>query len=265
MNKKVIIALSVLGLVLVIGGVFAFTRLRAKPVAEESTKQVKPFEPVNVIPVEERPYVTIEPNQNGRNLLITIHDLKKGAEKAEAEVEYQSGTLLQGAMVAFNLQTLPDSQDMLLGSCSAGGKCSYHEEVTGGSILLRFLGDEKYVLKNDWAFINNAEKETTFASRDSKFSLEGTGLARIPHGVILQSPGLPENTERKLLSAPYATAVDGAVRGALSVHIRLNEDVADATILAWTGTAWKELKTTVAEQTATASSDVLYDAYIAVE
>ena len=263
MQKKLIIA-GLIGLIVIIAGVLAFTNLRARQANIEEAKPVKPVEKVNLIPVEERPYVSILPNQNGRNLVITIHDLKKPADEAEVEVEYQTGELLQGAMLPMELNEFPNSVDMLLGSCSAGGKCSYHEDVTGGSLLLRFLGDEKYALKNDWAFIENTDKETTFVSRDSKFRIEGAGLARVTHAVILQSPGLPQNVEKRLLSAPYAVQLASPNRGEVSVSIRLNEDVADATILGWDGQAWEELATTVADKQATGSGP-LYEAYIAVE
>jgi hypothetical protein len=153
---------------------------------------------------------------------------------------------------------------MLLGSCSAGGKCSYHEDVTGGNILLRFTGDEKYVLKNDWAFIENKAKEETMVSRDSKFRLEGAGLAKITHGVILQSPGLPEAVEKKLLSAPYSVGLISAPKGNLSVHIRLNEEATTAEILGWDGEKWVSMKTTVAEKVASATGP-LYEAYVAVQ
>jgi len=263
MKKLALIGL--VGLILILGGVLAYSNLKAKPPAEdEESSPLKPVEKVNLIPVEERPYVSIVPNQNGRNLVITLHDLKKPAEEAEVEVEYQTGELLQGAMLPIDLAKLPESVDMLLGSCSAGGKCSYHEDVSGGSLLLRFMGSEKYVLKNDWAFIDNTEQETQFASRDSKFRVEGKGLARAKYAVILQSPGLPENVERRLLSAPYAIQYDGSVTGDVTVSIRMSEDVTTATILGWDGESWLELKTTVADKVATAVAP-LVEAYVVVE
>ena len=235
-----------------------------KKVEEETGTQNKPIEQVNLILVDERPYVSILPDQKGRNLVFTLHDLKKPAQKAELEVEYQSGTQLQGAFLSFKLSALPDSQDMLLGSCSAGGKCSYHENVTGGNILLRFTGDEKYFLKSDWAFIENKDEEEIFSSQDSKFRIEGVGLANISHGVILQSPGLPENVDQELLSSPYSVGLITSPKGKISVSLRLSQETDTATILGWDGKQWQTLDTTVAEKVATAT-DELYDAYVAVK
>jgi len=262
--KKLALLGGLIGLIVLIAAGLAYSNLRAKPTEAEEEAIVKPVEKVNLIPVEERPYVSITPNQNGRNLVITLHDMKKPAQKAEVEVEYQTGELLQGAMLPLDLVKLPSSADMLLGSCSAGGKCTYHENVTGGSILLRFTGDEKYALKNDWAFIENKDKETSFVSRDSKFRVEGDGLAKIAYGVILQTPGLPENVEQSVISAPYAIDLSSPLKGTVTVSIRLTTDATEATMLGWDGKAWNELKTTVNEKVATASGP-LYEAYVVVE
>ncbi len=266
MQKKGFIIALVIGLILVVTGVvLAYSKLRSSDESNSETpKTVKPIEKVNLIPVEERPYVAIEPNQNGRNLQVTVYDLKKPAEEAEVEMEYQTGDLLQGAMLPLDLAELPASLDMLLGSCSAGGKCSYHEDVSGGSLLLRFLGAEKYVLKNDWAFIENKTKETIFVSRDSKFRAEGANLARVAYGVILQSPGLPENVERRLLSAPYVLRLISPYAGQLEVSIRVNEDVSNATILGWDGEAWQPMESVISDKVATATGP-FYDAYVVVE
>ena len=151
--------------------------------------------------------------------------------------------------------------NVVLGSCSAGGKWRVSRDVTGGS-LPAVLGDEKYALKNDWAFIEIRIKPPLFLR--TVVRIEGAGLARVTHAVILQSPGLPQNVEKRLLSAPYAVQLASPNRGEVSVSIRLNEEVADATILGWDGQAWEELATTVADKQATGSGP-LYEVYIAVE
>lgn len=251
-------------LVVVVGLVWFNWRSRSSEIEDEQV--FLPPEEVNTIPIEQRPFVTLTPSQQGRNLTITLHDIKKPADEAEIELEYQSGSLLQVAMGIFKLQKLPERTDILLGSCSAGGKCSYDEDVEGGSLLLRFLGEEKYVLKNDWAFIDNTNQESLFSSRDGKFSLESTGLARIKYGVILQSPGLPEELAYELLSAPYAPSVEGTTTSInqVEVAIRLNANSSTASIFGWDGEQWVELETEVAEKVATAQGP-WYLAYVAAE
>lgn len=267
--KKYVPIIIVVAILLIAGGVFAFTRLRGGAADQTTGNEiVKISEKYNEIPVEERPYVHLAPKTEsgkraGSSLEITIYDLKKPATSGEYEIEYQSGSLLQGAFGRVNVSKLPEEQTIFLGSCSAGGKCSYHEEVTGGSIMLRFEGDTEFALKNEWAYIDNTKKESTFSSRDAKFTVSGAGLARVTHAVILVPPGYPENPESRVISLPYSVGTLQSVAGQVGVSIRLNEEAASATILGWDGKAWVELKTTVSEKVATASGP-LYEAYVAV-
>ncbi|MCD8485099.1 hypothetical protein LRY65_03985 [Candidatus Woesebacteria bacterium] len=264
--KKTWIILGIILVVLLGGGVFAATQFFGKPAEQAAAPTPTPVpEKVNTIPITERPYAQMIPSANGRNLTLVIGELKKPAAEGEYELEYQSGTLLQGAFGRIDVEDLPGAElDILLGSCSAGGKCSYHEDVTGGSLLLRFEDPEKYVLKNEWAFIENEESETIFSSRDAKFVLEGDSLEDVGYAVILQTPGLPENVDQALLSDPYTVSLSESARGPFMVSIRMKEAAADAQLLAWDGTEWIELETTVEEKLATAEIDELYDAYVVV-
>lgn len=247
-------------------GIFGAMAFFRQPANEEpAATPTPPPEKVNVIPLEERPFAQLVPSANGRNLTLIIGALKKEAAEGEYELEYQSGTLLQGAFGRIDVEDLPGAElDILLGSCSAGGKCSYHEDVTGGSLLLRFEDPEKYVLKNEWAFIENEDDDTVFSSRDGKFGIEGARLATVPYAVILQTPGLPEGVESAVLSDPYAVSLATRATGPFTVRVRLKEDVTEAQMLGWDGTAWEELETTVEEKTAEADSPILYDAYVVV-
>jgi hypothetical protein len=272
-TKKYIPIIAVVAVVLILGGVFAFMRMRGGAEQTPQDEVVKIPEKFNEIPVEERPYVHLAPTTEsgkrvGSSLKMIVYELKKAAAKGEYELEYQSGTLLQGAFGRLNVNSLPNDKDqpIFLGSCSAGGKCSYHEEVSGGSVILRFEDTDKnkWALKNEWSYIDNSEKATTLSSRDAKFTMTGTGIARVTHAVILVPPGYPENPEQRVLSLPYAVGTLPAVTGNVEVSIRLNEDVPEATILGWDGEAWVELQTTVSDKVAAAAGP-FYEAYVAVE
>ncbi len=265
--KKYWIPLT-LGLIVILGGIVGAAMLFRKPVEKGPVATpTPPPERVNIIPVEERPYAFLTPSVNGRTLTLTVGSLKKDAGEGEYELDYQFGNNLQnGAYGRIDIEDLPGAKyDILLGSCSAGGKCSYDEDVTGGSLLLRFEDPEKYVLKNEWAFIENADKETLFSSRDAKFSIEGTRLSTVPFAVILQTPGLPEIVDQGLLSDGYAVRFATKVTGSVTVQMRLKEDVSDAQMLGWDGTAWVQLETTVEEKIATAESSTVYEAYVVVQ
>lgn len=220
--------------------------------------------PVNTIEVSARPYVSLEPVANGRSITLVLHDLKTPAQSAEYELSYQSGSLLQGAFGVLNLEDLPFTKDILLGSCSAGGKCTFHEDVTGGELLLTFEADEEFALKNEWAYIENDDQETAFSSQDSKFRLEGEALAKVPYLIILQTPGLPQNPDRNVISAPYAVAASREVVGEVTVTMRTSVEAEKPQILGWSGQLWKELPTTSEGKMVTTTAP-LYEAYVVVD
>jgi hypothetical protein len=91
----------IIGLTLaaVIGGGIWWTKTHAKPTTAEVVpeKKKKLSLPLNVIPEADRPFITVEPLADGRNVVIRIIELKKAATEAEYELEYQAGSLLQGA------------------------------------------------------------------------------------------------------------------------------------------------------------------------
>jgi hypothetical protein len=224
-----------------------------------------PPEPVNVIPIEERAYGRIIPTADGRTLTVSLEKVNKEANEAEYEIEYQTGTVLQGAGGSLDPSDLPATEDVLLGSCSAGGKCSYHEGVTGGQLTLRFEDPNRYAVRGEWSFWNNATgKETTISSRDGKLGITGTGLAKTKYGVVFQSPGYPDELPGRAVSQIYALGVSTAPTGSLKVSLRLTEDAANAKLAVWDGTAWKSVTGTVADKTLTATLTAWPQALIAV-
>lgn len=265
-KKQLIIIAVVVASVLVSALVWFFVK---KPVVEveQPAAPSKPSEQVNTIPVEERPYVLLKPDpkENGRGVTLSLSEVKKPAASGEYEIDYQTGNLLQGAFGRFKLTDFPEVVSVPFKSCSAGGKCTIHEDVTGGSILLRFDGPQKYVLKNEWSFIENKSKSDSISSRDGKFGLKGAGIARSTHLTVMQTPGLPENPELRILSSGYSVGALSAVTGTFVVSIRLNEEVQTADILAWDGQTWTTLETDVEEKIASATTAKWFEAYVAVE
>jgi len=264
MNKKVII---IVALLLVAGiGVFAVNKFffSKKDVAQETgTKKKKIAPPVNTINVEDRAYVKIIPNSNGRNLTLSMEDVKKQAESVDYELEYQAGSLLQGAFGQIELSAIPARKDILLGSCSAGGACTYHEDVQGGSLLLNFDGDEDYGLKSDWKFIDNKAKETAFSSRDAKFQIESKDLKTVRYLVIYNSPGFAKGLVGQVVSEIYNLAGSSDLDGQATLTIRMTEETAGK-IMGYDGSKWQEFKTTVAGKEATATVELM-ESYVVVK
>ena len=259
-NKKVIIGLLV---VLLLAGGFFWLRSRNASTGPEANQKQKLTLPNNVIPVAERPYLVISPLADGRNVEITVQTIKKAANSMEYELEYQAGTLLQGAFGELDIASLPATAKILLGSCSAGGACTYHEDVKGGSLLTRYTGgDEPYALKSDWKYIDNAGRETAHSSKDAKFQLEGKTLAQQRFLVIFNTPGYPEGVPGEVVSEIYSLASSGNLSGEVELTMRANEE-GELKIAAWDGSEWTIYDGEVDGKMITATVD-LAEVYVAV-
>lgn len=258
LTKKNKIIIGVILLVLVVaGGTFALIKSKQKAEPEATTSEKRRItDPVNVIAVAERPYVTIKPIADGKHLSIEIISLNKSATEADYELEYQSGSMLQGAMGLMQLDSLPKAEEIFLGSCSAGGACTYHENITGGNLLLRFAGGEAtYAVKTDWRYFDNKEKLDKVASKDAKFQLQADALKDQRYVIVFNSPGLPEGLKKDVIADNYALTSSGSLKIASSLGtltIRCNEESETATIVGYDGEEWEEFETTVDGKQATA-------------
>ncbi|HSW89741.1 MAG TPA: hypothetical protein VLH19_02615 [Patescibacteria group bacterium] len=209
---------------------------------------------VNLEPVANRPFVRLSPRSDGKAISMTLLSEKKGAKDLEYEVEYSSGSLLQGAFGSVDsLANLPITKEILLGSCSTGGKCTYNTNVTGGTLTLRF-GTPDYTMKQEWSYAEKAKKLTNFVSRDGKFTL-GTAKAKnsSDYVIIYQTPGYPGTIAGTIVAGPYEVAPAESITGTVSVSVRVPSDTKAATLMAWNGKAWVDYKGTLANQVLNAS------------
>lgn len=265
-QQKVIAAVMLVVLLVIGGGIFAFSRQSKAPVEQtpQTAQKKKISEPVNQIAVSERPYIQILPQADGRNLILQVNSTPKPAESAEYELEYQAGTLLQGAFGLIELESMPGTAKILLGSCSAGGACTYHTDVKGGSLVLKFSGPENYALKQDWRYFDNwGNKETEFSSKDAKFQLTSKELAKQRFIVIYNSPGYPEGLTGTVVSEPYSLTSSSAMTGKAEVTMRAAEEGA-LKIMGYDGKTWKSFETKVDGKSATATVDLM-ELYVVVK
>lgn len=259
-KKLLIITAVVIGaLLLLTAGIIWFVKFgngsaATAPTPAPAKKRV--VEPTNIIEVSQRPVVYLVPAADGRNLTLQIDSIKKSATSAEYELEYQAGELLQGVNGAIDLASLPAKTTQLMGSCSAGGKCSYHENVKGGSLLLRFLGEENYALKQDWKYIDNKAKETAFSSKDAKFQLESPDLKTVRYLIIYSSPGYPENPPGTVVSDIYTLQTSSPLTGKGKLTLRAAEE-GNLTIAGFDGAQWVEFAGTVDGKMVTAEVELL--------
>lgn len=245
MKKNLPFIIVIIAIVGLLGGLIVW-KMTSKPsetAQTEPEKKKKVSLPINTIPESDRPYLAIKPFADGRNISIAVYELKKAATTSEYELEYQAGSLLQGAFGEIKLASLPVETKVLLGSCSAGGACTYHEDVRGGTIITRYQGDEGYALKNEWKYIDNKAKDTEFSSKDAKFQLAADNLAKVRFLTITNSPGYP-GTPGQVVSEHYALAASSDLTGTAKISIRARES-GSLQIMGWDGTTWTEFPTTV--------------------
>ncbi len=266
-KKPVLFAIiGVIVLALIGGGVWIWKAKNQKPATTEEQKSTKKriVEPVNVIPVAERPVMYVSPQADGHNIDMVVAALNKEAKKAEFELEYTTDNLVQGGQGDFELGSLPVKEKWFMGSCSAGGACSYHTNVTGGSLKTRFIGAENYAIKNDWRYFDNVKtKADTFSSKDAKFTAKSPAFAKVTYAVVTNSPGYPKDLKGTPVSEAYALAASAALAGDVEVSIRSSEE-GDATIMAWDGKNWTDLKGTAKDKVVSAKGPASM-LYIAVK
>jgi hypothetical protein len=263
-NQKVMIgaAVAVLALILVGGGIFAYKQMSpgeeaVAPAASTKPKRRSSSVKPNLIPVAERPYQLIRPIDS-RNVEIIIQDIKKTATEVEYELEYQAGSLLQAAFDSIDISSLPGKKTVLFGSCSAGGACTYHTDIKGGSLLTRFSGGEgdPYAVKSDWTYFEGRNLGTAkVISTDEKFELSAASLKTAGIAIVYNSPGYPEGLEGQPISDPYTVTATGSLKGEGEVTIEANE--ADGTIMAWNGTAWVEMSSKASGNDVTATGEIM--------
>lgn len=264
-NKKIVPILVVISLILLGGGLLLLRSSGANPAQEtESKKKKTVLEPKNIIDVAMRPYVKLSPVSGGHHLNLEIIEVKKDATEVEYELEYQSGTLLQGFQEVLQLDSLPASTQKLLGSQSAGGAITYHEDIKGGSLQLRFIGPENYVLKQDWKYFENTDKGSDFSSKDAKFQIESEDLAINRLLLIYNTPGVPTGLEKELASDSYSITSSTKIDGVGTVRIRANDE-GELMMMGYDGSKWVELASTVEGKVVTAKNVALMELYTVVK
>lgn len=265
MKKLIIIAIGLVMLVGIVGVVSMKKGKVSKEVISTPTPRPKLTLPANIIPIEERPFVMIEPTA-AREVVLSIQTLPKTAENVEFELQYSSSEKEEAAIGSINLSgKLPYTKTILLGSQSGGGKITYHENVTGGTLVLSFF-NPNYKLSQEWAYIDNRKPLTSFSSRDGKFQIETAKLFKgSAYVIVYNNPGLPAVLPKSLLAGPYSVVGTTAIAtGKVQVSIRLDQSKSAAMIMTWDGKEWKSYPAKMDGKVATATVD-LAKTYVVTE
>jgi len=249
-NKSILI---VVGVVLVVALGFFLIRSKKNTTAPSATEEVTLDLPINVLPLAERPFITLAPDSTGRSLNLTVVGAPKEGEM-EYELVYQSVEKQEGVFGRLNLVTesQPILKSLLLGSKSGGGKVTYHEGVTGGSITVTY---NETKLKESWNFLSFDPTDPTFSSTDAKFhvTLSAKSLKKGDKVVTMKTFGYPKTVlpdAAKIVSGPYAYYPATTIKGNVTVELKLpaGEHV-NPTLYEFDGKTWKKLATKVVSDT----------------
>jgi len=250
MKKSTIITLVAVLLVFILGAIFFFKKSGTKPgkVVEETKVEL----PINTIPLEERPFITLSPDSTGRSLDISLSGAPSEGSM-EYEMIYNASGKQEGALGSIYLGTekQPIIKSILLGSKSGGGKITYHEGVTGGSITVTY-GETR--LKESWNYLHFDPTDPSISSTDGRFSITMSKTALKKDSVIItmKTFGYPK-LDGKVVAGPYGYFTQIPIKGAASVELKLpaGEHV-NPIIHEWSGTAWKKLVTKLKDDTVSA-------------
>ena len=273
-NKKQKIISLIILLILIGFSVLLLVKNRQKNSSTSQTSEVvkkKISQPVNIIPVSERPFMQLIPSSDGHYVTVNVLELKKPASQLTYEMEYQTGSMLQGFQGSLALNKLPAADRKLFGSQSAGGAITYHEDIKGGTLLAEFNGNEDYAVKSAWTYIDVAQNmassagtPNTFSSEDGKFSLTSQELNKYRYLVIYNTPGFPGQLASEPVSDVYTISADQSLSSVKqTVTVSFQTDQQSASIMAYDGQAWQTLDTSSENGQLTASAELM-EAYLLV-
>lgn len=257
--KKIIIVILVL--LLAGGGFFTYRTISAKKQTEQKKVVTsKKRNPVNILDLDKRPYITLVPRVDGHEVSMTIDNLHYKEDMVEYELEYQAGTMLQGAggRIDFSVESAPITKKLLFGSCSKG-KCKYDDNVSAGSLTLYFEGKEDYSLKGEFTIAIAKENEGIFQSRDVKVSLDtGASLEDNTFVITASTMGLPQEVEGEVLAGPigFFTANKQTIKKATLTFKGISE-TENLKVLGWDGIEWQEYGAEIEENTVVAEVNQL--------
>lgn len=257
-------AVPILVIIIIIAVVAVAGWLIFKPDKKEAGAQLDGkdiFEPVNQIPVDERPFNLIFPREDGREAKLVISQYQD-ARIVEYELEYLSGTLPRGGggEINFTEEELPVERRILFGTCSAGGKCSYHENVNGGTLTLRYLNGQSTKLKSEWNLQQMRNTQGKFTSRDAKFTFDvgERGLSANTYVIVMQTMGLPGEVESEIIGGPYSVTMAKGINlnsQEIQLSMRLNKDSQKIKLLGWVNEGWKEYESKINDKILTSTVD----------
>lgn len=217
------------------GGIFWWVKANSRS-KSTATPTPTPEGTLLATSLEDRPYVTLTPRADGRELTLKISRIKN-AEAIEYELVYLSAGLSRGVIGSINLadNQTAISRQLLLGTCSKN-VCKYDEEVSEGKLTLRFRNPEG--VRKFTADFHLQQGDETLTSKDGKFQLEANLPAKT-FFLTMNTIGLPAQLEGQPVSDLYGVFTAG--RSAVKGTVKISTDQ-PATLYQWTETdGWQQI------------------------
>jgi hypothetical protein len=253
MKKIFPIAIIVLVVLLLVGGGFWY--LKSKKSGGMTTPTPTPEGRLIETPLEERPYVTLTPSQDGHWLTLKIERIIYG-DSLEYELIYGTASgVTQGSTSAVDLEGESTYTKKILLGTESKGHYRYDEGVTEGTLTLRFRSGEG--VRKFMTEFHLQKGDNQLSSIDGNFTLGGK-LSTSDFYLTMPTVGLPSEVEGKIIGGPDGVFTSG--RETVSngkMKLALAEEAPNVKLLSWTGTDWREVKAEVAEKTIAANADQL--------
>jgi len=229
-------------LLLIIGGAFWFLRGGKQAEPEEKPEQLAPE-----WSLEERPYITLTPREDGKEFKLRIEGIKD-TELVDYELVYFANDISRGVTGTIELEGKTSAErDLLLGSCSRN-VCKYDENVTEGTLSLRFQNPEGQVRKYELAFHLQTGDEAVvgLTAGDGNFSFLGK-LPADEYYLTLSTVGLPKMPQEQPVAGPYGIFTSASKKAEGKVNLKLEEDSNGVQVLGWDSAQkeWEEYEGTI--------------------
>lgn len=261
-NKRNIIIICLAVVVLILAGVFIFTKKdTAQPVS--NTPKPTPAPKYNLIPVSQRPYISLTPLTARNELQFEIFNLPLEATAVDVALEYDRNEgVWDSVLRTFSISQLPFQDNFFMGSKSAGGHITYHDDVIGGDIVMEFSGGEQdYDLKTLWRYDDTQSPYQQFSTADGKFQISFDQPYQTPKMLAMLSPGSPKPVESQIVAGPYLFRGVTPYTDSLELTIRLDQATDSAQLIGWDGQAWQSIESQLVDKTVTAET-TYFDAYL---
>lgn len=257
MNKKALIV-TIVAIVVAIMAVVLVRNYQKSHSGDTATvvDNSQPDLPINTIALSERPFITLSPDNTGHSLTIRVDGAPKTGSM-EYEMIYNATGKQEGALGTLQLGVQPLTEDILLGTRSAGGATTYHEGVTGGSLTVTY-GTTR--LKESWNYLHFDPLDPGVSSTDAKLSVvfPKTAMKKDTVIVTMKTFGYPK-LDGNVIAGPYGYFVNTPVKGSAQVSLTMPAGThTNPTIYEYASGKWNKLVTKVAGDvvSATASSNI---------